>query len=180
MVRLCLPAMQVPALLKFVAIFWKMTGWMQLSSSVPISSTIPGGNSTYTDVNYSPYPNADYRVDVTWGLSCSPTRTTISTTRSNIKHQSISSGINSGDENWIISIYPNPANESVILELSKNTETTTLKIINVLGQLMDEETVPPSTTKTTKQIDIKNYAKGIYTICIENNGLKKYKKLVVN
>ena len=154
---------------------------------LPISLTIPGGNSTYTDVNYSLYPAANYRVDVAWSITCSPTRASVNTTRSNIKHQSIVSSITEELSSNII-IYPNPvpmdsygANESLTIELSPLTGTTTIRIIDVLGQLMEDEIVlPSSTSKIVKQINVSGYAKGIYTVCIENNGVKVVKKLVVN
>jgi hypothetical protein len=48
----------------------------------PISTTVPGGNNSFTDVNFSSYPNASYVVDVAWALSCDPNRV-LTTTRSN-------------------------------------------------------------------------------------------------
>ncbi len=72
-----------------------------------ISLTVPGSNVTYTDPFYSSYPDAKYVVDVNWNISCSPFRTTVNTTRSNL-HVSPSLGI----ENQLahlIKIYPNPA-----------------------------------------------------------------------
>lgn len=148
---------------------------------LPISSTIPGGNSTYTDVNYTSYPNANYRVDVAWGITCDPTRVTVNTTRSNIKHQTIFAGIQTNEKIFPdVTIYPNPANESITLEFDQFQGTTSVKIINVIGQIMEEEQLPPSTAKTLKKINVNSYSKGVYTVVIENNGIKKYKKLVVN
>ena len=83
-----------------------------------------------------------------------------------------------------INIYPNPANGSITIELNNEQMANgnyQLSIYNVLGQLMEDEIVlPSSTTKTVKQINVSAYAKGIYTIIIENNGTKRFKKLIVN
>lgn len=154
---------------------------------LPISSTIPGGNSTYTDLNYSSYPNANYRVDVAWSISCSPTRQLISTTRSNIKHQNvIVTGIANTDESTMnIAIYPNPANENITIELfpsgQSGNQQAKIKIFNALGQLMEDEIVMlRSSSKAFKYINVSAYAKGIYTISIENNGIMRYKKLIVD
>jgi len=81
---------------------------------VAISSTIPGGNSTYTDVNYATYPNARYRVDVAWGITCTPTRGTIVTTRSNIKSSGITTSVATNTIDPLL-IYPNPASKSLTI-----------------------------------------------------------------
>jgi alpha-tubulin suppressor-like RCC1 family protein len=148
---------------------------------LPISSTIPGGNSTYTDVDYALYPSADYRVDVTWGITCSPIRATVNTTRSNIKNNGLSSGINANILSGLISIYPNPAANNFTIELNKQISDATVKIMNPLGQVLEQSILTRSTgEKTLKEFDISSYSKGVYTILIESNGNKVYKKLVVN
>jgi hypothetical protein len=133
-----------------------------------------------TDPNYASFPNGNWRVQA-FGLSCTPTRATINTTRSNIKH-SISIGIQTNEISLQgVTIYPNPANESVTIELEQQVGATTIKIINVLGQVMEAEIMlPASGTKILKQINTSNFAKGIYTIVIETNKAKAFRKLVIN
>jgi alpha-tubulin suppressor-like RCC1 family protein len=149
---------------------------------VPISSTIPGGNSTYTDVAYASYPNADYRVDVSWGISCSPTRATVNTSRSNIKQNGLSIGIASPEELAAsIAMYPNPASGMVTIELNRPAADVSIRIMNTLGQLVEELNVPAASgSKTIGQLNVSAYEKGAYIVIIEGNGNKVYKKLVVN
>ncbi|OFY86989.1 MAG: hypothetical protein A3F72_02185 [Bacteroidetes bacterium RIFCSPLOWO2_12_FULL_35_15] len=148
---------------------------------LPISSTIPGGNSTFTDVNSALYSNANYRVDVAWSISCTPTRVSVNTTRSNIKHTSMVTGINSQEGLDATIIYPNPANEYVNIELPESIQNATIRIMNSIGQIIVEQTVISSgNSKTIKQINTSTFAKGIYTIVIESNTAKTFKKLVIN
>jgi uncharacterized delta-60 repeat protein len=53
----------------------------------PISTTIPGGNGTYTDPDWASFANPQYVVEVTWSISCTSSRenVNINTTRSNIE-----------------------------------------------------------------------------------------------
>lgn len=146
---------------------------------VPISSTIPGGNYTYTDLAYASYPSADYRVDVTWSISCDPSRATVNTTRSNIRHTSMSVGV---EEmlNAAIVLYPNPVTDNLTLELSENSQDVNVEIRSVLGQLIHSEMIRVDhTAKTKKQFDVAKYAKGVYTMTISGNGSKVYRKFVV-
>ena len=54
-------------------------------------------------------------------------------------------------------------------------------MMNSIGQIVYEQTVVSSgNSKTIKQINTNNFAKGIYTIVIATNKAKTYKKLVVN
>ncbi len=132
-------------------------------------------------MNYASYPNANYRVDVDWGIGCSSTRVLISTSRSNIKHQGIALDILPATANDImVTLYPNPANDHIIIELSAVTKNAELKIINVLGQTVFNETIVASSDKIMKQINTENFAKGIYTVVIEMNTEKVFKKLVIN
>jgi hypothetical protein len=144
-------------------------------------ATLSASSTAFTDPAYATYQAmASWRAITAWTINCTPTRTLISTTRSNIKHNAMVTGI-AKDESRSVKIYPNPANESITIELEQQAGASTIKIINVLGQLMEEEMVlSASSTKTVKQINVKKYAKGIYTVCIETNGKKVFRKLVVN
>lgn len=146
---------------------------------LPISSTIPGGNSTFTDIAYASFPNANYRVDVTWGIGCSPTRASVNTTRSNIKQNGLFIGMNEDANSSSVKIYPNPATGNVNIELKGMDKNVSVQMYNVMGQLMD---VPEKTTANDglRSFDISGFAKGVYSIVIEEHGNKVYRKLVVN
>ncbi len=100
---------------------------------LPISSTIPGTNSTYTDVNYASYPNASYRVDVAWSISCSPTRS-FTTTRSNIINNGTSVSVSHLTNKNEVSIYPNPFSTQTIISFQKEQKNTTVKVTDQLGK----------------------------------------------
>ena len=146
-----------------------------------ISLTIPGGNTTFTDIAYASFPAADYRVDVNWSITCEPTKTLINTTRSNIKHQGLATTISPEALVEETAVYPNPAINEVTVELSAIIKEANISIYNALGQKVFTESVNGSgTTITSKHIDVSGYAQGIYTISIENKGTKVFRKLVVN
>ena len=101
---------------------------------LPISSTIPGGNNSFTDINYASYPNARYRVDVSWNISCNPTRTA-TTTHSNIIHAgSTVSSVLSEIEN-ACSISPNPATDEFRINNSL-LRIVKVNIFNVIGEVV--------------------------------------------
>lgn len=147
-----------------------------------LTGSLPGTNSTYTDINYATYPLASYRVDVNWGISCTPTRASINTTRSNIKNKSVTAaGITSAELDASITVFPNPASDFVTIELAAIINNANLEIFNTLGQKVFAETIESNPgSKTAKQIDLADLAKGVYTIAIDSKGTKVFKKLVVN
>ncbi len=100
---------------------------------LPISSTIPGSNSTFTDINYLTYPNARYRADVTWSILCTPTRD-ISTTRSNIIQQATSVSVSQAEFIHNITIIPNPFFSQTTITFNEPQKSTIITITDVLGK----------------------------------------------
>jgi hypothetical protein len=140
----------------------------------PISSTIPGSNSTYTDVNYSSFPNAVYVVDVNWNISCTPYRSSVTTTRSNT-WSPLTVGMESELENSI-KIYPNPASQTITVEFQNSINVLNLKIYNVLGEVVYDDA---SFDKTKKQINVEGFAKGVYTVDVVTGLGRVLKKMIV-
>lgn len=146
-----------------------------------LTGSLPGTNSTYTDLNYTLYPAASYRVDVNWGLSCTPTRATVNTSRSNIKHNGLAIGITEAAMNNAWTMQPNPATNDLNIKLSNLLGKATLRINNLLGQTVFEMSLPESSSSTTElNVDVSSFAKGIYTVSVENEQQTSRKKLVVN
>lgn len=142
---------------------------------------VAGSQTSVTDPSYVSYPNGRWRISTSWSINCDPTRASINTTRSNIKHTAIATGLTSEELNGSVLLYPNPANDIITIELSEQIQKATIKITNAIGQTVYEETIiSTASSKTLKNIMINNYAKGVYTVSIENNGIKTNKKLIVN
>ncbi|MCE3278289.1 MAG: hypothetical protein K0S44_480 [Bacteroidetes bacterium] len=146
---------------------------------LPISSTIPGGNTTYTDVNYATYPLARYRVDVAWSISCSPTRASVNTTRSNIKNGSaVATGIDYKNNFEHLIVYPNPAFADVTIEFVAE-KVNELTIYNSLGQIVFNESISGSGNVVKKNVDISRFEKGIYIINIKNENGSVIKRISI-
>ena len=138
----------------------------------PISSTIPGSNTTYTDVNFSSYPNASYRVAVNWNIACTPIKST-STSYSNILKFG-NAGNQSALENTV-HISPNPVTNEALISLSGAINNATIKVMNVTGQTLFE--LPKQSGKQFS-IDLSKETAGIYFVEIYE-GEKVYRTKVI-
>ena len=84
-------------------------------------------------------------------------------------------GINAPNQNNELKIYPNPANEKVIIEL-ENLIGQHLKIVNAIGQVVYDAEI-----KNKKiEIDLSDLANGIYTVQVQTAKGIVLKKLVKN
>jgi hypothetical protein len=102
---------------------------------------IPGNNNTFTDVNFSSFPNSSYRIEVNWfnSVNCNPTSRTMSsfvTSRSNILSFA-ATGISDLKSNKM-NIYPNPTSGSFVLDLGSalELEAHRVEIKNTMGQVL--------------------------------------------
>jgi hypothetical protein len=147
----------------------------------PVQS-VPGADTMANDPGFASHASiANWRVKTAWSIACTPTRATVNTTRSNIKHAALTAaGIAGADGAGTIVMYPNPANAEVMIGLSPEIRKATLRIENSIGQLMSEQRFEAAGTAITARIDVSGYAKGIYLLSVESAGQKTVKKLVVN
>lgn len=137
-------------------------------------------SSPMNDPAYASYPNASWRVETDWTITCDPTRASVNTTRSNIKHNGLSVGIPEKNITGLVSVFPNPANNVSKIEVNGLSAGAHIHIINAVGQLMYDETFDTAgSSAVTKQIDISGFSKGIYMISVESNGTRAFKKLVI-
>ncbi|MDF2437485.1 MAG: hypothetical protein K0Q95_1861 [Bacteroidota bacterium] len=138
-------------------------------------------SSPMNDPNYSLFPNARWRVETDWTISCDPTRATVNTTRSNIKNSALSIGIDNNQVMPQVSVYPNPATTAFRLELTGLKGDVSVSIVNVLGQVIDVNSFEISAAKKINvEFSTQGYTKGVYTIIIESGNQKIHRKLVVN
>jgi hypothetical protein len=150
---------------------------------LPISSTIPGGNSTFTDINFSSYPNAAYRVDVVWSRNCVPSRIlspliNTSISRSNVKRiQSSPNGLSEIDLNKFVSIFPNPA--SSIINVKINTaliKNSMLELYDITGKLIVSQKI----VNEDNALNINALSNGIYTVRILSDNKQLVKRIIKN
>ena len=137
---------------------------------LPISSTIPGGNNSYTDVNYASYPNARYRVEVTWNISCNPTRT-VTTTHSNVIHLGTSVSVSELEQNNAVSISPNPTSDEFRIKHSF-LKITRVNIYNVMGE---EVLTQEGIASNELEMDVTNLKTGMYfaEVTTEQGSIRK-------
>jgi hypothetical protein len=136
---------------------------------------IPGGNTTYTDINYSSFPNALYRVDVIWNgnYQCNPSRSSsITTSRSNIRGQVISS-VYLQDVAGDILIYPNPSRDYITIVLPYYAENN-VTIMDAQGKI----TYTSMSNLKEISLDLETFETGIYLISIENEFGRFSKKII--
>jgi hypothetical protein len=145
---------------------------------------VTGSQLTQTDVgwNLALDSTASWRVLTNWTIGCTPTMRTessINTSRSNIRQGSIAveSGITQLDRNKSVSVYPNPANENVTIDISgAGFLVANLKLYNIIGEMVYQTEI----TSASTVIPVSSFAKGVYTIVIANKGVNVFKKLVIN
>ncbi|MEO6882932.1 MAG: T9SS type A sorting domain-containing protein, partial [Bacteroidia bacterium] len=128
---------------------------------------ISGANSqTYTVTT-----NGDYTVEETNSSNCSTTSSTDSV---------VNTGIATNSLNNFFNAYPNPNEGQFELNFTtSNVDNFTIEIHNALGQLVYQEALMNFTGKYAKEINIKNYGKGIYMLSITNTHSQGVKKLIV-
>lgn len=92
----------------------------------------------------------------------------------------VATGLSTEDNvspNTQVVVYPNPTNG--IVNIDFKNEINTIKISNMLGQVIYNEKTTVSTPGTTKSIDLSGYGNGAYIINVTNNmGTSNYKVIV--
>lgn len=146
------------------------------------AATVGSGASSAIDPGFSSHPTiANWRVKTGWSILCTPTRTTINTSRSNIKHGNLTTSVTNATslaENvWL---YPNPAADVLTVVLTAKSEHLQLRIENMLGQLvLHEDLSTPNTNSFSKQLDVSGWPKGVYLVHIDSSVGTICKKLII-
>ena len=79
--------------------------------------------------------------------------------------------VNENNAKLGISIYPNPAQDFIVVNYTKLNNDASLKVINVYGETIISQQI--SKEKTATYLPISNLTKGIYTVIVENNSITK-------
>ncbi|HXC06576.1 MAG TPA: PKD-like domain-containing protein [Bacteroidia bacterium] len=144
-----------------------------------IVNSVAGSQLTQTDVGWNATLQhlGSWRVQTNWDIQCNPTRTLINTSHSNIRHPAgtVTAGITELELNNAISVFPNPAMDQVTVQIGTETKDLTIRIYNMVGQVVYQSTV----TNQKTVIDVSPFAKGVYTIEVANTSAKGFKKLIV-
>ena len=150
----------------------------------PINSTIPGGNTSWTDPNYSLFTNASYYVDIIWAINCNPTmkqnggngtQGAIVKSRSNVKNNKVS-GIKQLVSDKQVAIFPNPASQNVTISCSAIYENgNSVELTNVLGETI----VSTIMKEKIMSVNISDLKPGVYYFKINMPEGVATKKLIV-
>ena len=77
----------------------------------------------------------------------------------------------------IISLYPNPANDKVKLEIKGLTKSTNVIVYDINGREVRQFNI--NAEQTELEIEVKDLPKGIYNVKILNNNFSISRKLIV-
>ncbi|MBP1645918.1 MAG: leucine-rich repeat protein [Bacteroidetes bacterium] len=80
--------------------------------------------------------------------------------------------------NFNVYLYPNPTSNKTILRVEGLKENALVRIYDITGRLI--QTLEINTDQKELEIDVENFAKGVYNIRITNSTTNITKKLVVN
>lgn len=77
-----------------------------------------------------------------------------------------------------ISIFPNPANDDINIELAADSHT--IEIYDSFGRMMMSQQVTESTSLQVVNVDISKYPSGLYLVVVKNDNSRYYKRMVKN
>ena len=155
-------------------IVWRYStqnGWQTISPSIPLST------SSFTDMNTATLTNIDYLVETVMNSTCTAEKINdFNSSRSNREKGTFAVGEGTGaSNNSIIEIngqfelYPNPANEWIVINSLMTVEATTFELINIHGLVISKHEFNGTSTK----IDLSELPTGYYFIRIsgESQGI---------
>jgi uncharacterized repeat protein (TIGR03803 family) len=137
-------------------------------------TAVSGSQTTVTDPAYASFPNGSWRVETTWGITCTPTARTFSSSLSNIMGRGYINGIESLSSFVSFGINPNPVNDEIMVSVSSVSGTKIVKIYNLLGEIIFSS----SFQDTQSSLYVSNLKSGIYTIEVSNGARASRLKFV--
>ncbi|MCE3278727.1 MAG: large protein [Bacteroidetes bacterium] len=155
------------------------------SGSFVAIDSVPGSNTVFTDLNPpATSTNIRYVLESNWSTSCTPTRATVNTTRSNIKGVNliITGEIEQTIMNAAINVYPNPADELITIEYPGGFKKYSLQLFDALGQMVINEELSgmvSANTNLTHQLDVSALTKGVYIVNLQTEYGSTFKRIVI-
>jgi hypothetical protein len=146
--------------------------------------SVPGSNTVFTDLTPPMGAvNVRYLLESNWSTVCTPTRATVNTTRSNIKHVAmITTDIEQTIMNTVINVYPNPADEMITVEYPGGFKKYSLQVFDAIGQLVINEQLSDDSAGTgllTRQLDVSILTKGVYIVNLQTESGSTFRRLVI-
>ncbi len=138
-----------------------------LASNMTVYDSIPGSFTSYNDNNV--FDSFYYMVGVKKEGGCDLSKSSVIESFSN-KKLNFSSSITEYEIKGV-SIFPNPANDRLNIEIN---EKVILEILNIHGQLIDSKNL----TENSNSIDLTNLISGVYTLRISNDRGILIRKLI--
>ncbi|MDO9000113.1 MAG: T9SS type A sorting domain-containing protein [Bacteroidota bacterium] len=87
---------------------------------------------------------------------------------------------NNETSSFSLNVFPNPAIDNVNVTVNSNdVNDITLKIMNVMGQVVYSNLYKLTTGTNTINFESKNLSSGIYNVIVESNEIKKSTKLII-
>lgn len=131
-------------------------------------NTLSSSSNTYTDVNYTNYPLANYRVvgNLLAGYQCSPNKSS-NTVLSNIRN--ISQNYIDEISTEFISVYPNPTSADFTIEITKGLIGEDYTITDFSGRLLRSGKFHSNKEK----VELDMFSNGVYLIQIKNRNIQQ-------
>jgi hypothetical protein len=143
---------------------------------------VSGSQLTINDANYATYPNARWRIETQWSISCNPTRAAVNTARSNIKGHMINGISTMNEVTTDVSIYPNPYSGNTIISYVLNKKSdVSVEVFNTVGQKVETLVNAAQTAGEYKynfSAKEKGYTAGVYFVKILIDGKLTMKRIV--
>lgn len=140
--------------------------------------TVSSITTAFTDINHALFPAGEWRVRTLWPITCTTSRAGISTSRSNLRNKSMLMTTPSMLANTnSFSLYPNPANDNIVVEFAKSPgELNIIIITDASGRIVDQKT----TIYYKVQFNLNNLAKGTYFVNARNSLQSSTKLFIKN
>jgi hypothetical protein len=133
------------------------------SNNLSLLTSIQSNLNSYTDLS-APSGNVYYQIEIVNPNNCVPTKSiNYSISKSNIVNTNSSSIDEINESN--VTVYPNPANELLIIE-SGILLNSKFRIIDAIGRTVYQGFLSSS----KNSLDISSFSKGTYTLIVENLG----------
>ncbi len=140
--------------------------------NLQLIGTSSGSNTQYTDLT-PPAGYLYYQVEVVSPSFCNPTRS-YNSSRSNISTNNPSGITDYSAENELFSIYPNPSDGNITIEILSSNKGEEILIYNLQGQIILQQILQEEKTV----INVSAFSKGIYFIEMKTGKGIAFKKLI--